>query len=299
VAVAVTMAASLLLASCASTTPTTGTPSSARPTSTLSTGGTSAPQGSTAPPTSERMPPGTMVPVKATVTVEHEVAGAYRQGVAHTDDGGWVFSTNFALYRTDGALVEVAKNEAAIPAEWLAKGYNHIGDIDIVGNVIFAPVEQPDTDVGRQAMFRFDATTLQFLDAVEIEQHHNSFVSVDPESMTAYSTDFFDDDVLSRYDVRNGWKRLPQIKLNRKVGHIQGGDLANGAFWLSTDDDHDGLYRIDLSSGEVIDLGSVGHADGEGEGMDATETADGLLHVVSIDAKLLPVRFVELSVSPT
>jgi hypothetical protein len=296
-AVAVTMVASLALTSCASTTPTNANPSSTSTTGTLT--GTSAPTGSAAPPTSSKQTPGTMVPVKATVSVEHEVAGAYRQGVAHNDqDGGWVFSTNFALYRTDGTLAEVAKNEAAIPAEWVAKGYNHIGDIDIVGNVIYAPVEQPDTDVGRQAMFRFDATTLQFLDGVEIEQHHNSFVSVDPETMTAYSTDFFDDDVLSRYDVSKNWARLAPIKLNRKVGHIQGGDLADGAFWLSTDDDHDGLYRIDLSSGQVDDIGSAGHADGEGEGMDATDTADGLLHVVSVDAKLLPVRFVELSVRP-
>ena len=238
-----------------------------------------------------------MVPVTAVVKREREVSGAYRQGLAHRD-AGWVFSTNFALYRTDDALVEVAKNEAAIPQEWLDKGYNHIGDIDIVGNVIYAPVEQPDTDRGRQAMFRFDATTLQFIDAVEVAQHHNSFVSVDPDTMIAYTTDFFDDDALLRYDVSKGWARLDPIAFRRKVGHIQGGDLAVGAFWLSTDDDHDGVYRIDLSTGQTDDLGSIGHIDGEGEGIDATPGADGVLHVISIDAKLLPVRLVELDVAP-
>jgi len=276
----------LMLASCSSATPN------------ASSGSVPGSTGTTPPaPASALAPPGTLAPVRATVTVEREVSGAFRQGLARVEDG-WVFSTNFALYRTGDDLTELAKNEAAIPDDWLAKGYNHIGDIDIVGNVIYAPVEQPDMERGRQAMFRFDATTLQFIDGVEVAQHHNSFVSVDPDTMVAYSTDYFDDDELIRYDINDGWKPMAPIAMSSTIGHIQGGDLANGAFWIATDDDNDGLYRVDPSTGDTVSIGSIGHVDGEGEGIDATETANGLLHVISIDAKLLPVRLVELSVSP-
>lgn len=235
------------------------------------------------------------VDVKATVTSERELGIAYRQGVARHAEG-WVFSTNFSLFRTDDDLKEIAKNEQAIPEEWVAKGYNHVGDVDIVDGVIYAPVEQPDMKVGRQAMFRYKASTLEFLDGVEVAQHHASFVSVDPQSMIAYSTDYFDDEALLRYDVAKNWAVLPPLKLDRKIGHIQGGDVGDGAFWISTDDDHDGLYRVDLQTGHVQDIGSMGHADGEGEGIDVTTTPLGLLHVVSIDAAFVPVRFIELRV---
>jgi hypothetical protein len=288
----VLIAAAVVAAACSSSTPNV-TPTTIGTTS--SAAGTGSTPGTVAPATN---PTGTMVPVKATVTVEREVSGAFRQGLAHVD-GGWVFSTNWALYRTDDELHEVAKNEAAIPDDWVAKGYNHIGDIDIVGNTIYAPVEQPDTERGRQAMFRFDATTLQFLDGVEVAQHHNSFVSVDPDTMIAFTTDYFDDEALLRYDIAAGWKPLAPIAMSRTVGHIQGGDLAAGAFWLATDDEHDGVYRVDLATGDTIDIGSIGHVDGEGEGIDATSTPNGLLHIISIDAKLLPVRLVELSVGPS
>lgn len=241
--------------------------------------------------------PNTPAPsVTATMTSEREVSGAYRQGLARFGDG-WVFSTNLALYRTDDAITEGVKNEAAIPPDWLARGYNHIGDIDIVDGIIYAPVEQPDYDRARQAMFRFDAATLRFLDAVEVNQHHNSFVSVDPSSHVAYSTDQFHDDALVRYDVDHGWAPLAPIRLSQKIGHIQGGDLADGAFWLSTDDERDGLYRIDIATGQAEEIGSLGHIDGEGEGVDATALPTGLLHAISVDAKLLPVYLEHFAVA--
>lgn len=232
----------------------------------------------------------------ASVTGEHEVSPGYRQGLARSPGGGWVFSTNNGLYRTDDAYVQNGKAEQLIPADLVAQGYNHIGDIDIADGVLWAPIEKDDKASGRQVMARFDPDTFAFLGAEEVPQHHASFAAADAGIL--YSTDYFDDDTILRY--RWDGQRLEPLaplKMTRTVGHIQGADVADGALWLSTDDDHDGVYRVDLTTGAVTDLGSMGHTDGEGEGIDATPLASGLLHALSIDARLVPVRVVDLSVS--
>ncbi|MGH7894636.1 MAG: hypothetical protein ACREQL_08200, partial [Candidatus Binatia bacterium] len=202
-------------------------------------------------------------PAVARMTSEQEVSGAYRQGVARVPDG-WIFSTNLALYRTDDALREIVKNEQAIPPEWAAQGFNHIGDIDVVEGVVYAPIEQPDYDKGTQAMFRYDAATLRFLDGVEVKQHENSYVSVDPATLTAYTLDRFGGDAQLRYDVKAGWKLLAPLPMSRFVDKVQGADVADGAIWLAADDDHDGLYRVILATGQTDDIGSIGHVYGEG-----------------------------------
>ena len=122
--------------------------------------------------------------------------------------GGWIFSGTNSLWKTDDNLKELAHIGPAIPAAWAAKGFNHVGDIDVVGKYVYAPFEQPDYAKGQQATARYDASTLRFVDAVLLPQNENSFVTVDPSSMTAYSMKHFDGDTLLRYDVAHGWKPL-------------------------------------------------------------------------------------------
>src|SRR5262249_12797170 len=81
---------------------------------------------------SSRTTPPTPPPRTATVVGETVVSSAYRQGVAKTADG-WIFSLNNALFRTDDALNEKATLTNAIPAAYAQRGFNHIGDIDVVG----------------------------------------------------------------------------------------------------------------------------------------------------------------------
>jgi hypothetical protein len=191
---------------------------------------------------------------------------------------------------------------------------NHIGDIDL----LWAPIEKEDKADGTQMLARYDPKTLRAIDWVAVPQHHNSFVAVDdscepscPAGKTSLlSTDLFDDDTVLRYTFEAGnLTPVAPLKLRRKVDHIQGADVAGGALWLATDDDHDGLYRVDLQTGDVQDLGSMGHADGEGEGIDvraqAGVTDDAgrgggpvLLAVLSIDPKAVPVRVIDVVVSP-
>ena len=232
----------------------------------------------------------------ATVAAETVVDPSYRQGVARVDDG-WIFSLNDGLFRTDDAFAQTVVATPAIPPEWAASGFNHVGDIDVAGDVLYASLEQPDYNLGRQAMLRYDPKTLTVIDGVDVAQHHNSFVTVDPDTNVAYSMDMFGDSELLRYDVDDNWRVLEPIKMSRFVDKVQGGDIADGAIWLSTDDDTEGVYRVDLDSGEVQALGSVGHVDGEGEGIDATGLPSGDLHVLSVDVAVVPVRLIDLTVA--
>ena len=107
----------------------------------------------------------------------------------------------------------------------------------------------------------------------------------------------FSDQAVVRYDLTDGWKPLDPLPLDTALGNVQGGDVRDGYLWLSTDDPTDEVYRVDLQNGHVVALGSVGHVDGEGEGIDATVLPSGDLHVLSVDAHVVPVRLVHLKVS--
>ena len=146
-------------------------------------------------------------------------------------------------------------------------------------------------------MLTYDAATLAYKSGRLIAQHENSFVTVDPSTGIAYSFGRFGGDALLRYEVASNWQPLKPLKLSKRIEKVQGADIYKGAAWLSTDDATDEVYRVDLQTGKVQALGSIGHVDGEGEGIDATPTPLGDLHVLSIDAKVVPVRLIELKVS--
>jgi hypothetical protein len=235
---------------------------------------------------------------RAVMTSQQQLPGGYNQGVARIP-GGWIFSATDSLWRTDNARNVRAHISPAIPAAWKARGFNHVGDVDVVGKYIYAPFEQPDYSKGRQATARYDRDTLQFVDAVLLPQNENSFVTVDPKTMTAYTMRHFDGDSILRYDVAHGWKPLPPLRMDKVLHRTQGGDVALGQIWISTDDARKGVYRVDLRTGAAKLVAEMGHAGGEGEGIDATELPSGLLHAMCVDPKFQPVWFEHIRVPVT
>jgi hypothetical protein len=220
---------------------------------------------------------------------ETAVAGRYRQGIARDGDT-YLFTTDNAIFRTGAGFVETQSVLPALPDDLAAQGYNHIGDGDVADGVLWVPVEKEDKTSGQQLTAQFDAKTLAYIGSVTVAQHHNSFVTVDDDGVV-WSTDQFDDDTLLRYRVEGTTVQpLEPLVMSRKLVHIQGADVADGAIWISTDDDHNGIYRVDMKTGEVTDLGSIGHSpDGEGEGIDATDLPSGLLHVLVADEHTVPM----------
>jgi hypothetical protein len=231
----------------------------------------------------------------ARVVDETEIGALYRQGLARVDDG-WVFTFNDGLFHTDDEFELTKELSPAIPTEWKARGFDHLGDIDVVDDVIYAPLEQPDYDRGEQAMLTYDAASFDYLGGVDVRQHHNSFVTVDEATGIAYTMDYFGGKALLRYDTTRDWRPLDPLPMSIAVDRVQGGDVRDGAVWLSTDDETDGVYRVDLDDGTVQSLGSIGRVEGEGEGIDATVLPSGDLHVITLDPATIPVRLITLRV---
>src|SRR5437868_6568341 len=109
---------------------------------------------------------------QARLTSEVQLDPVYNQGIARAKDG-WVLSGTRVLARVDDRLRDTNRVTDAIPAEWAARGFNHIGDIDVAGRYVYAPYEQPDYERGEQAIARYDAKTLAFVDAVTVPQHRS------------------------------------------------------------------------------------------------------------------------------
>jgi LPXTG-motif cell wall-anchored protein len=53
--------------------------------------------------------------------------------------------------------------------------------------------------------------------------------------------------------------------------------------WIATSDDHNGVYRVDIATGEATSVGTLGHQGAEGEGIDATALASGAFHALVND----------------
>ena len=187
------------------------------------------------------------------------------------------------MVRTNDALDVLVSVDKAIPEPYRSQGYDHVGDGDVVGGILYVPFEQPNYDLGHQVTARYDADTLQFIDAVELPQHENSFVAVDPGTMTAYTMDHFDGDALLRYDVSHGWAPLPPLRMTTTLHSTQGADVADGALWISTSDPSNDVYRVDLQSGATTLVGTLGHAGAEGEGLDVTALPSGEFHALVND----------------
>ena len=232
----------------------------------------------------------------AALQSEQEGPSGYQQGVARLPDG-WIFTGTTAVARTNEQLKVVKTNVQPIPLDWKRKGFNHVGDPDVAGKLLYAPLEQPLYERGDQAMARYDTKSLKLVDIVPVTQHEASFVTVDPKKKIAYSMDRFGGDALLRYDLRKNWAPLPPLAMSRFVDKVQGADVADGAVWLSTSDPGNGLYRVDLATGRVDDLGSAGHLGGEGEGIDATDMKSGRLHVLTVDPQRNPIWFGHFSVA--
>jgi hypothetical protein len=130
-----------------------------------------------------------------------------------------------------------------------------------------------------------------------VHQHENSFVAVDSRTGIAYSMDRFGGRSLLRYDVRAGWRRLAPLKLTRQLERVQGASVARGAVWLMTDDEQNGIYRVDVATGAVSQVGTAPPAAGEGEGIDATRVGTAALHATVVAPDRSSVALVHFRVT--
>jgi hypothetical protein len=237
----------------------------------------------------------------ARLVSEQPVDLAVRQGIASRDDGYVLNGTNqlFGWPRGTNPMQPNPVVTSAIPPAWAARGFNHVGDIDIARGVLYAPYEQPHYARGVQAVALYDAHTFAFRRAFTVKQNENSFVSVDAATHTAYSMMHFGGHELLRYRIGpdGTWRRITPLRMSRYVDKVQGADVADGAIWLASDDAAKGLYRVDLATGATTRVGSMGHHNGksEAEGIDA---GNGVLRTVMVVTIAGPVLVQTFRVEP-
>ena len=55
--------------------------------------------------------------------------------------------------------------------------------------------------------------------------------------------------------------------------HTQGASVRDGFGWITTSDANNDVFRVSLATGQVDTVGQLGHAGGEGEGVDVNPVA--------------------------
>lgn len=225
------------------------------------------------------------------------------QGIA--DDGeSYFFSWNFGLTKTalDGVTVE-ARNFIAIPPELLALGCKHIGGISYANGKIYAPIE--DSKVFEHLYIaEYDAETLKLIryKALPLEVHAYGvpWCSADPEAGVIYSARRDHITSLNVYSAET-LEYIGQKELTAPVHKVQGGDVYGGVLYLAVSRDTQGIFAVNLRTGEVLKAMDRNLAEGcEGEGIAVLPTPDGaFFHVLNIGKDVTTVALRNYAFDPS
>lgn len=179
--------------------------------------------------------------------------------VMDTATNALLFSWQFGLQRTTPApAYTVLVNEpVAIPTVLRQQGSDHIGCLDYDAGLLYAPIEDGD-EVAPPVIALFDAQTLAFTGNYfplprELQAEGVPWVAVDPARGLAYAAPWNPTPALNIYDL-DTFAYIGSLPLSVTLGRIQGAKVFNGALYAAADDSYHTVYRIDLASGEVMEL---------------------------------------------
>jgi hypothetical protein len=228
-----------------------------------------------------------------------------------------VFSWRYGLQRTDEEYRPVVTRALAIPPDILAahydaarkNGFSHMGDIDIAGGKLYAPIEDEDNHKSPFIAI-FDPKTLQYagekhLLPVEKLPHGIPWIAVDPRRGVFYTIDWnsqwlyvFD---LKTYALLRTTRLKDESSRGRPILRVQGGKVHDGLLYLASDSDEDAppfgsklkrkrLYEVDPKTGDAREIAHLDVADKtELEGL--AFGPDGTLHVLELAPYFYNDRF--------
>jgi hypothetical protein len=230
------------------------------------------------------------------------------QGVA-TEGEGWIFSWQGGLERTNDRYATKRRNPVAWPIGVAVDpaisadgtnhiGGNHIGDIDVFEGKVYAPVEDGgqgpfnDPEYQKPYIALYDAKSLLYTGrayALPLELHEAGvpWVAINPVTREVYTGEWdMPHDRINVFDLQMHFKRFIALHDSSTgdahVSRIQGAKVFDGALYGSRDDSTKSVVRIDLDTGEVTKLFSLG-LNGEMEGLAFRSTPDGAqMHIVFI-----------------
>lgn len=218
---------------------------------------------------------------------------AFSQGIARDENyfygTGCVKYLNYnALVKIDAATGEILEyNDTCLPAAVAAKGYSHLGDCAYRDGKIYAACEA--FFFLNPAVMVFDADTLRFIECRVLPEEgrgngHIPWVCADGD--TLYYTQARDVDEIRMLNLSD-FSYKGAVKLDTTITKVTGGDLLNGALYLSTNGGtrEKITYRVDLSTGrtEACFVRDMGNALTEAEGLTIEKAENEILfHYVDV-----------------
>jgi len=182
------------------------------------------------------------------------------QGVA-SDGASLFFSWNLGLSRTeidDTSVVLADNTTAAIPEDLSMSNHNHIGDIDVSGGIIYAPIEDGPA-YAEPWVVLYDAETLQptgdrYLLPVSVQRDGVPWIAVDQPRGVAYSMEWNDTGKLFVYRLSD-FELIRTVTLSEAVPRIQGAKVFRGDLYASRDNGAEkSVVAIDPERGQVTHL---------------------------------------------
>lgn len=214
------------------------------------------------------------------------------QGVT-TDGTNWYFSGTNALEMTDGNFDPKLRLSPGIPPELFnpspmaPKGLNHIGDIDYADGYLYISLDTSKKDPGTGAQYNtpvfaiYRASDMTFTGkAFSLNPPHGthdiaSWVAVDARKGEGYGMSYDNSTEIAVYNLED-WSFKKYIKLSRTIDQAQGGKILNGWMYFSTENATKSIYRANLETGEVEEIGHlVTPGEQEVEGLSFGWTKDG------------------------
>ena len=208
------------------------------------------------------------------------------QGVA-TDGKSWFFSSTNHLQRTNQAFESQVDNVVPIPSDIAQQGGNHIGDIDVHGGLLYAPIEDGPAYL-HPYIVTYDAETLEptgksYLLPQALLTKGVPWVAVDGPRQRVYTAEWDPTERINVFDLTNDLALVTKLELTTAIGRIQGAKVFGGEMYASSDNDDKSIYKIDLDTGTVIKLFALGTTGSEVEGLALTHEADGAhVHIENV-----------------
>ena len=215
-----------------------------------------------------------------------------QQGVT-TDGTNWYFSGTNVLERTDknynpGLRISPAIPDVLqLPSQYSDIGLNHIGDIDYADGYLYISLDSSNRDPVTGGKYEnpvfavYRASDLSFTgQAFALKTPHGihdiaSWVAVDAKNGLGYGMAYENATEIAVYNLAD-WSFKEYIPLSHTIDQAQGGKLLDGWMYFSTDNDDKIIYRANLKTGEVENLGNlkIGREQ-EVEGLSFNMTKDG------------------------
>ncbi len=195
--------------------------------------------------------------------------GLYRsQGMA-TDGHRWFFSWQYGLEIADNEFQSVLRNSSfqlpmnlvpGIPANLLAQGLNHIGDIDYLNGVIYASLDTTNgyTD-GHVALYNASNLSYTGISYALTGAPSNpkkdiaSWVAVDAKRNHGYGKEWQSGNTINVYSLQD-WHFLGTITMDMALENIQGAKVHGDWLYMSSNNTTQSVYRVNLENGHVEEL---------------------------------------------